>query len=240
MARTDIRYNLARVRDRIASACRQWGRNPEDVKLLAVSKTRPAEMIIDAISAGQRHFGENYLQEAVEKISLVQDQAVHWHFIGAIQSNKTRIIAEHFSWVHTIGNEKIARRLNEQRPPELPALKVMVQVNIDSEDSKAGAPASAVPALIESLLALERLELRGLMTIPSPTAAFETQRQPFNRLKCLAEEMKGKFGGDLPHFSELSMGMSDDLEAAIAEGATWIRVGTAIFGARIRAGDTRK
>ena len=224
------------------------------MKLLAVSKTRPASEVAVLYKAGQRDFGENYLQEALTKIPLVeahitdthskrehqgkavQDNAckpsgkVIWHFIGAIQSNKTRVIAEHFAWVHTLASSKIALRLHNQRPASMLPINTLLQVNIDRENTKAGLLVEEVAPFIESTQGLERLCLRGLMTIPSPNQDTFKQREAFMRLRQLKQSINEKF--DLPQFDQLSMGMSADLEAAISEGTTILRIGTAIFGAR--------
>lgn len=193
--------------------------------LLAVSKTQPAEAIREAFDAGLRDFGENYLQEALEKQADLADLPLRWHFIGPIQSNKTKAIAEHFDWVHSVDRLKIAQRLSEQRPDALGPLNICIQVNVSGEASKSGCSPEAVAALAETIATLPRLRLRGLMTIPAPTENPVEQRQAFARLRRLKETL----GADL---DTLSMGMSQDLEAAIAEGATWVRIGTALFGAR--------
>lgn len=230
MAENAVAERLSEVRERIHTACGQYGRDPADVHLLAVSKTKPAELVAEAMEAGQTHFGENYLQEALDKVSAVPGAI--WHFIGAIQSNKTRAIAEYFDWVHTVASVKVARRLADQRPDDLPPLKVLVQVNVSGEASKAGIDPAGLAALIDGILSFERLELRGLMAIPEPQTDFERQRESFRTLRELRDEMTRQFGGDLAAFTDLSMGMTDDMVAAIAEGATWLRIGTAIFGAR--------
>jgi PLP dependent protein len=229
---SSISNNLQAVQKRIVAAARAALRDPADVRLLAVSKTFDAQAVIDAAEAGQRAFGENYLQEALDKIAAVRaarpDLLLEWHFIGPIQSNKTRPIAEHFDWVHSVDREKIAQRLSEQRPAHLPSLNVCLQVNINGEASKSGvAPADAV-ALARRVAALPRLSLRGLMAIPEAVGDAQQQRMPFRQLRKLMIEMQAC--GLL--LDTLSMGMSADLEAAIAEGATIVRVGTAIFGKR--------
>jgi len=243
-AENDIHNNLAQVKTRIRDACLRFNRDPAQVSLLAVSKTKPRSMIESALGVGQFDFGENYLQEALEKITAFRDistnqtnpvapaQIPHWHYIGAIQSNKTRSIAENFDWVHTVSNGKVARRLSDQRPSHLPPLEVMLQVNIDAEPTKAGVAAEDLADLIIDVLPLSGIRLRGLMAIPSPAADFEIQRQPFARLHALQDQCATRFQNDLQCFDQLSMGMTGDLEAAIAEGATWLRIGTAIFGAR--------
>lgn len=223
---------LALVQARIAASCRSVGRPPDAVALLAVSKTFGAERVLALAAHGQRRFGENYLQEALEKISGCATQrpdlALEWHFIGPIQSNKTRPIAEHFDWVHSIDREKIARRLAEQRPPARGPLQVCLQVNIDAEDSKSGCAPGEVPALARAIAAMPGLRLRGLMTIPRPQPESAGTREAFARLRELFERLR-KDGIPL---DTLSMGMSDDLEAAIAEGSTLVRVGSALFGRR--------
>ncbi len=195
--------------------------------LLAVSKTRPAEDILEALACGHRHFGESYLQEALDKIGELRESGAVWHFIGRIQSNKTRPIAENFDWVHSIDKEKVARRLNDQRPDHLPPLNVCLQVMIDQEESKAGLTPQETRELVARFDEFPRLRLRGLMTIPAP-AESEAMRLPFQRLRELRD---GMATADRP-LETLSMGMSDDLEAAIMEGATIVRIGTAIFGPR--------
>ena len=232
MTDIDLQANLIAVRGQVNTACNQFARIRDSVNVLAVSKTKPASMIQAANLLGQRHFGENYLQEALSKISELDHADIDWHYIGAIQSNKTRAIAESFNWVHTVANDKIARRLNDQRPPSLPPLKVLLQVNISDEDSKAGLAPDAVMDLAQRMLHYPMLELRGLMAIPAPVAGFDAQRQAFAQLRLLKESVAERMGSDLPAFNDLSMGMSADMHAAIAEGATWLRLGTAIFGAR--------
>ncbi|MDZ7686703.1 MAG: YggS family pyridoxal phosphate-dependent enzyme [Gammaproteobacteria bacterium] len=222
---------LATVNRQIRAACERFDRDPGTVNLLAVSKTKPAAMIRAALEAGQRDFGENYLQEALGKIEGLRQDAT-WHFIGPIQSNKTRAIAENFSWVHTLASAKHGRRLNDARPHGAPRLKVLVQVNISDEASKAGIKPAETRDLIETLLGFERLEVRGLMAIPRIEATFDAQSAHFRRLAELRDILRGEFRSDLPDFGDLSMGMSGDLEAAIAEGSTWLRIGTAIFGPR--------
>ncbi|MGI9281766.1 MAG: YggS family pyridoxal phosphate-dependent enzyme [Endozoicomonas sp.] len=200
------------------------------VKLLAVSKTKPAEMISDAWQLGQRDFGENYLQEAVDKITLLSDlEGLVWHFIGPIQSNKTREIANHFQWVHSVDRLKIAKRLSDQRPDNLPPLNICLQVNISDEESKSGATLAELPELVAAISQLPRLQLRGLMAIPSPESDQDKQRVPFKKLADTLESLNRDHHLDM---DTLSMGMTGDLEAAIAEGATMVRIGTALFGAR--------
>jgi pyridoxal phosphate enzyme (YggS family) len=196
--------------------------------LLAVSKTKPLEMVQAAMAAGQFDFGENYLQDALGKIPSVPGAT--WHFIGAIQSNKTRDIAQHFDWVHTVASEKIARRLNAQRDEASLPLNVLIQININHEPDKTGLNENDLPNLVESIAGFERISLRGLMAIPELTDDPARQRANFARLTDLQKSVQQQF--ELRNFDQLSMGMSADLEAAIAEGATWIRIGTAIFGER--------
>jgi len=217
--------NLQAVLQRIAHAARDAGRDPAEVTLLAVSKTHPAALVEQAMAAGQRAFGENYVQEAVEKMDAVKGSPhlPEWHLIGPLQSNKTRIVAERFQWVHTLDREKTARRLSEQRPASAPPLNVLVQVNVSREASKSGISMEETPSLVRQISSLPKLRLRGLMAIPEPGAP----RARFHEVRDLFEKLKGEFG-----FDTLSMGMSDDMETAIAEGATMVRIGTAIFGER--------
>ncbi|MGE4532633.1 YggS family pyridoxal phosphate-dependent enzyme [Halomonas sp.] len=223
--------SLAAARQRLADALSRAGRPVADARLLAVSKTKPAGMIREAWHLGQRDFGENYVQEALEKQQVLADlEDIVWHFIGPLQSNKTREVAEHFAWVHSVDREKIARRLNDQRPAALPPLEVCLQVNISGEASKSGASLEALPALAEAVLALPRLRLRGLMAIPAPAEGLAAQREPCARLRQALEALRERFP-EAP-LDTLSMGMSDDLEAAVLESATLVRLGTAIFGAR--------
>ena len=220
---------LAKVTARIHQAANAAGRDPQSVQLIAVSKTQPPEAIAQAYAWGQRRFGENYLQEALEKqIALHQLPDIEWHFIGPIQSNKTRAIAGYFQWVHTVDRLKVAQRLNEQRPPHLPALNVCVQVNIDDESTKSGVSLAELPALIRGITPLANLNLRGLMAIPAATDDPARQRKAFAKLRS-AQQVLNLQGFRM---DTLSMGMSGDMEAAIAEGATFVRVGTDIFGAR--------
>jgi len=230
MPEASIKSNLKTLQHRIDSACLLARRDPAGILLLAVSKTKPVEMVNAALSCGQHHFGENYPQDAMVKIRAVTDERAVWHFIGAIQSNKTRSIAENFDWVHTVASEKIARRLNDQRPATREPLNVLLQVNIDKEESKAGLTAEQTRAIIRPLMAFENIRLRGLMTIPAPSQQPEIQQQAFRRLEQLRQLIASEF--DLHDFDQLSMGMSADLEAAVAEGTTVLRIGTAIFGAR--------
>ncbi|MDQ4629471.1 YggS family pyridoxal phosphate-dependent enzyme [Janthinobacterium lividum] len=227
-----IEQNLQAVRDSIAQAAADAQRAPADVTLLAVSKTFGADAVLAAMRAGQAAFGENYLQEALDKIAFVKEaapqQASAWHFIGPIQSNKTRPIAEHFDWVHTVEREKIAARLSEQRPAGLPDLNICLQVNISGEASKSGVTPAELPALARAVAQLPRLRLRGLMAIPEPETELQLQRAAFAQLRALYEQLNAE-GLAL---DTLSMGMSADLRAAVLEGATIVRVGSAIFGSR--------
>jgi len=224
----NIAENLKKTRGRIAAAEQKYNRSPGSVGLLAVSKTHPAEAIMTARQAGQLHFGENYVQEALDKIKALPDPELIWHFIGPIQSNKTRQLAEHFDWVHTVDRGRIARRLGEARPMHLPPLNVCIQVNISAEPTKSGIDPAGTLALANEIITLPQLKLRGLMVIPAATHAFDAQRQAFCQTRLLLEQLN-QSGLQL---DTLSMGMSDDLEAAVAEGSTVVRVGTAIFGAR--------
>ena len=227
-----IPRNLQAVHERVVAAAHAAGRKPSTVSLLAVSKTFGPAAVIEAAQAGQRAFGENYLQEALDKMAAVRAAQpgllLEWHFIGPIQSTKTRPIAEHFDWVHSIEREKIAQRLSEQRPAHLPPLNVCLQVNIGGEASKSGVALQDAASLAHAIAALPRLKLRGLMAVPEPAHDFEMQRAPFRQLRELFEQLRAE-GLAL---DTLSMGMSADMAAAIAEGATMIRIGTAIFGQR--------
>jgi len=223
---TSISERLAATRARLAAAEAAAGRAAGSVGLIAVSKTHPASAIREAYGLGQRDFGENYLQEALSKQEQLQDLGITWHFIGPIQSNKTRPLASHFAWVHSVDRLKIAQRLSEQRPEELPPLNVCIQVNVSAEASKSGIVISELRELAEAVVELPRLRLRGLMAIPAPDTDTANQRLAFRRLREALTNL------NLPGLDTLSMGMSDDLEAAVAEGATLVRIGTAIFGAR--------
>ena len=218
------------VGKQVAQACAQAKRQTDEVTLLAVSKTKPAEMVATLVQQGQRDFGENYLQEALEKIQVLRGQpeceSIIWHYIGSIQRNKTRDIAENFDWVQTLERDIIAKRLNEQRPAELPPLNVLIQVNIDTEDSKSGCLPADLPELIAAIKHYERLQLRGLMIIPA-----KAHIDAFARTKQLFEDIKREYP-ELQQWDTLSMGMSGDMSEAIANGSTMVRVGTAIFGAR--------
>jgi len=233
-----ITNNLMRVKQRLELAAQASNREPEEIELLAVSKTFPASDIEEAMHAGQSAFGENYIQEAVEKITLLAKLRpwLVWHFIGPLQSNKTKEAAENFDWVHSIDRFKIAERLSTQRGDcsELGDLQVCVQVNVSDEDSKSGVPLSEAEDLCNVIARLPHLTLRGLMAIPAPTENKATQHQAFASVRECFSQIKAKHLNDIGYefFDTLSMGMSDDMEAAIAEGSTMVRVGTAIFGKR--------
>ena len=220
-----IAGNIAQVEARIRAAALAVQRDVTSIHLLAVSKTKPAGALREAHAAGIRDFGENYLQEARAKQVELADLPLCWHFIGPIQSNKTRDIAEHFAWVHSVDRLKIAQRLSEQRPADLPPLNICIQVNVSGEASKSGCTPADLPALAAAISALPRLKLRGLMAIPEPTEDRAEQDAAFAQVRTLQESLN--MGLDT-----LSMGMSHDLESAIAQGATWVRIGTALFGAR--------
>ena len=225
---TLIADNIARVRAQMAAACHSAGRAPGSVQLLAVSKTWSADAVRTAHAAGQTDFGENYIQEAVDKITALRDLPLVWHCIGPIQSNKTRLVAEHFDWVHSIDRLKIAQRLSEQRPEHLPPLQVCIQVNVDGGETKSGVSPTDLPDLAQAVAALPRLQLRGLMTIPEPAESEAQMRAVHRQAKDLFEQLRAQ---GLP-LDTLSMGMSADMAPAIAEGSTMVRVGTAIFGKR--------
>ena len=220
-----IADNIAQVSSRIRAAALAAQRDEHSVQLLAVSKTKPAQALREAYAAGLRDFGENYLQEALGKQLELADLPLIWHFIGPIQSNKTRAIAEHFTWVHSVDRLKIAQRLSEQRPADLPPLNICIQVNVSGEASKSGCTPADLPALAKAISELPRLNLRGLMAIPEPTDDRAEQDAAFAAVQSLQASL------NLP-LDTLSMGMSHDLESAIAQGATWVRIGTALFGAR--------
>jgi pyridoxal phosphate enzyme (YggS family) len=225
---TTISANLQAVETRIAAACAAAARAPGDVRLLAVSKTWPIASIRAAALYGQRLFGENYVQEGIDKIAALADLGLEWHFIGPLQSNKTRQVAEHFDWAHSLDRLKLAERLSAQRPPHLAPLQVCLQVNLSNEVSKSGVESAGVPALANAVARLPRLRLRGLMTLPEASDDIALLRRRFAALRTLRDELNGK-GLKL---DTLSMGMSDDLEVAIEEGASIVRVGRAIFGER--------
>ena len=223
-----VTENLRKIRDLLAKAVEDAGRGADQVKLLAVSKKQPASAIEEAAAAGQRDFGENQVSEGVEKIQSVADPSLVWHFIGHLQTNKTRAVAEHFDWVHSVDRLKTAQRLSRQRPDDLPDLNICVQVNVDDEASKSGVAMSEAAELVRQIAGLPRLRLRGLMCLPAIRDEFEAQREPFRRLRGLADQLAAE---GLP-IDTLSMGMSADFRAAVFEGSTMVRVGTAIFGAR--------
>lgn len=223
-----IAENLHTLQQQIARYCQQYQRLPSAVRLLAVSKTKPVEDIRAAFDAGQDCFAENYLQEALQKIQSLQDLPIEWHYIGAIQSNKTRELAAHFDWVHSVDRLKIAHRLSEQRPDSMGDLNICVQVNISHEASKSGATLEQLDTLVDEIIQLPRLRLRGLMAIPAQADTLEAQRAIFAQMRQILQRLQQRH----PSLDTLSMGMSNDIEAAIAEGSTLLRVGTAIFGAR--------
>lgn len=225
---TSIQHNLQQVRERISAAAARCGRDPAEVTLLAVSKTKPAGAVAEAAAAGQRCFGENYVQEGVDKIQALRNSALEWHFIGPLQSNKSRLVAGNFSWCHTVDRLKIAVRLNEQRPAALPPLNILIQINISDETSKSGIMLEELNELAKEIVLLPRLTLRGLMSIPAPEANYARQLAVCQRLAAAFDALKT----DYPTVDTLSLGMSDDMEAAIAAGSTMVRIGTAIFGAR--------
>lgn len=229
---TSIQTRLAAVRARLAAAETRFGRVPGSVLLLAVSKTRPVGDLREALAAGQTRFGESYLQEAMGKWHALRGETLEWHFIGPLQSNKTKEIAAHFDWVHSLDRLKLAERLDAQRPGDLPPLQVCLQVNLSGEASKSGVAPGKARELALRIADLPRLRLRGLMAIPRPETDFERQRGAFRQLRELAASLQDE-GLAL---DTLSMGMSDDLEAAVAEGSTLVRIGTAIFGPRTPRG----
>ena len=225
---TTISNALQAVRERIARAAVQSGRTPASISLLAVSKTFGPDLVRAALNEGQRAFGESYLQEAVPKITALADLPIEWHFIGPLQSNKTKSIAQTFAWVHGVDRAKIAQRLAEQRGPHLPPLNICLQVNVSGEASKSGVAPPQLTALAREVASLPHIKLRGLMVIPAPTEDVEAQRTAFRQVRVLFEQLNAQgFALDT-----LSMGMSHDLEAAIQEGATIVRIGSAIFGER--------
>lgn len=226
-----IQENITAVQKRLQQAASDAGRNPAEIQLLAVSKTRNIAQISQAITAGVFCFGENYLQEAMDKIDQLDDSKLDWHFIGPLQSNKTRQAAENFAWVHTVDRVKIAQRLSAQRPDDMPALNICLQINIDNEASKSGFNQDQAVEVAATIAQLPKLKLRGLMAIPKPRTVYKEQRQAFAQLRVLMEQINSTLD-NCHKLDTLSMGMSVDLEAAVAEGATLVRVGTDIFGAR--------
>ena len=224
-----IKDNLTEIRERITAAAQKCGRDPHTVTLLAVSKTKPVSALEEAIAAGQTRFGENYVQEGVEKIQYFSaNQNLEWLFIGPLQSNKSRLVAEHFDWCHTIDRLKIAQRLSDQRPADKAPLNVLIQINISDENSKSGITLAELPALAEQVAALPNVCLRGLMAIPAPETDPERQSAVFRQMEAAFRELQGNY----PQADTLSMGMTDDMDAAITCGSTMVRIGTAIFGAR--------
>lgn len=223
-----VTENLRKIRDLLAETAEDAGRSRDSVKLLAVSKKQPVAAIVEAASAGQRDFGENQVVEGIEKITEIDNPGLTWHFIGHLQTNKTRLVAEHFSWVHSVDRLKTARRLSDQRPEALGDLNVCIQVNVDQEASKSGVAEDEVGDLAAAIMELPRLRLRGLMCLPAIREDFEAQRLPFRRLRELGAQLAG---AGMP-VDTLSMGMSDDFRAAIYEGSTIVRIGTAVFGPR--------
>ncbi len=228
MHHTRIAENLQHIQKSIARLGDKYHRSPDSIQLLAVSKTKPVEFIRTAFEAGQTRFGENYLQEALSKMHSLEDLSIEWHFIGAIQSRKTRELAEHFDWVHSVDRFKIAQRLNQQRPAGLAPLNICLQVNISKEDAKSGLSIDEVEPIVDKIAPLPNLCLRGLMTIPAQSDRLDEQRDTFAHMRLMLQTLQKKH----PTLDTLSMGMSGDMEAAIAEGSTLLRIGTAIFGAR--------
>ncbi|QDF76095.1 MULTISPECIES: YggS family pyridoxal phosphate-dependent enzyme [Shewanella] len=227
---TTIADRLADAHQRIAQAAQNSSRDSKDIQLLAVSKTKPISQIAAAYDAGQRLFGENYVQEGEEKVKALRESHgdIEWHFIGPLQSNKSKSIAEHFDWMHTLSREKIARRLSEQRPEDLPPLQVCIQVNISQEESKSGVSPEEIAPLADAISALPKLTLRGLMAIPTATSDESVQQAEFRQMQTLFKQLQQSY----PAIDTLSMGMSQDLELAIASGSTMVRIGSAIFGER--------
>ncbi len=223
-----VTENLGKIHDLLAKAALEAGRNPGKIRLLAVSKKQPPQLVADAAAAGQRDFGENFVQEGLEKIEILPHKHLVWHFIGHLQTNKTRAVAENFDWVHTLDRLKTAERLSRQRPDELGDLNVCLQVNVDDDPDKSGVRAEALPELAAACAELPRLNLRGLMCLPALREDFDEQRVPFARLRALRESLAANGVA----MDTLSMGMSGDYRAAICEGATIVRIGTAVFGPR--------
>ncbi len=234
---TTIADKLQQVQHRVAQACQRAGRDPASVLLLAVSKTFGPEAVLEAARAGQQAFGENYLQEAVEKMAALRQMGtppLEWHCIGPVQSNKTRLVAEHFDWMHTVDRLKVAQRLSDQRPAHLPPLQVCIQINVDGGANKSGVAPQEALALAQSVAALPQLCLRGVMSIPEPTAGFDAQYALHLRAREVFDAIRASSFPGMAGFDTLSMGMTDDLDAAIAAGSTMVRVGTGIFGTRVR------
>lgn len=225
-----IPENINTVRKQIAVSCQACNRNPKSVLLLAVSKTKPASDIALAYQAGLRHFGENYCQEALQKQQQLGAYDITWHFIGPIQSNKTKLIAQHFSWVHSVDSLRVAKRLSDQRPDYLPPLNICLQVNVSNEDTKSGIALPDLPVLCSEISLLPRLKLRGVMAIPAPQEDYELQRLPYRTLINAVSAL------NRPELDTFSFGMTDDLKAAIVEGSTLVRIGTALFGKRNKPG----
>ena len=223
-----VTENFRKIQDLLAQACREASRDEHSVRLLAVSKKKPPERVLEAAALGQRDFGENFVQEGLAKIEATAREELNWHFIGHLQSNKTRAVAEHFQWVHTVDRAKIAERLSQQRPDDASDLNICIQVNVDDDPAKSGVPLSQAPRLAEAIADLPRLKLRGLMCLPSARDGFDEQRQPFAKLRECLQTLQSK-GHDM---DTLSMGMTADYRAAIHEGATIVRIGTALFGKR--------
>lgn len=224
---------IQHIKDELRSQEHRYGREPGSVQLLAVSKRKPVSAIREAIDAGQRAFGENYVDEALEKINAIPDKDIHWHFIGAIQSRKCTDIARHFHWAHGVDRLKVATRLSSARPAELPPLNVCLQVNLDDEPGKAGVSIEQLPELAQQCASLPGICIRGLMAIPAPRTQLDEQRAVFARLSQALSDLQSQW----PEMDTLSMGMSADMEAAVAQGATIVRIGTALFGTREPAPD---
>ena len=227
-----VQDNLLNIKNEIKKIAKECGRDPNTIQLIAVSKTKPVEQIMEAINAGQLAFGENYVQEGIEKIQYFKKNMPNndliWHFIGPLQSNKSKLVAEHFDWMHTIDRLKIAQRLNDQRPKEMAKLNVLIQVNISQEASKSGVKPEEVTELVKQIVALPNLNLRGLMAIPEIENDYDKQLNVFTKMQQLLHSLQK----DYPFMDTLSMGMSGDMPAAISAGSTMVRIGTAIFGAR--------
>lgn len=228
----NINNNLTAIHKKIEQTAQKCDRDPKTIELIAVSKTKPVEMLEDALKSGQYAFGENYVQEGVEKIHYFKthypNQPIIWHFIGPLQSNKTKLVAENFDWMHTVDRLKIAKRLSEQRPAHLKKLNILIQINISQEESKSGIQPDQLRELVKQIVQLPNLQLKGLMAIPEIADDFEKQLETFNKMKQLFNQLQA----DYPQLDTLSMGMSDDMEAAIMAGSTMVRIGSAIFGAR--------